>query len=214
MLRTVQPEILDSLPPDHPDALRNRRDLRLTNFFMGNHRWIARVLAARMRRGETALELGSGTGELLSRLARRDLAVDGLDRWPPPPDLPAGRRWHRADLREFDRYAEYPVIVGNLIFHQFDDTELAALGAALRRGSRLVVACEPARSSISQRLYRWFAPFFGVNHVSLHDAHVSIAAGFQGNELADALGLTTDSWNVECALAPVGAYHLIATRRE
>src|SRR5688572_14054246 len=40
MQRTVQPEILDSLPHDHPDALHNRRDLRLTNFVTGDHRWL------------------------------------------------------------------------------------------------------------------------------------------------------------------------------
>ena len=31
------------------------------------------------------------------------------------------------------------------------------------------------------------APLLGANHVSLHDAHVSIAAGFLGDELPRAL---------------------------
>jgi len=38
----LQAELLDSLPPDHPDALHNRRDLRLTNALMGNSRWFQR----------------------------------------------------------------------------------------------------------------------------------------------------------------------------
>jgi len=44
MPRILEPEILDSLPPDHPDALHNRRDLRLTNRLAGNFRWFARTL--------------------------------------------------------------------------------------------------------------------------------------------------------------------------
>ena len=213
MPRTVEPEILDSLPPHHPDALHNRRDLRVTNFLMGNHRWLARTLPRVMQPHERALELGAGTGELMQRLGRDGLRVDGLDRWPKPAGLPAEVRWHSADLREFDGYADYPVIFGNLIFHQFTDEELQQLGAVLRRHARVIVACEPLRSSLSQKMYRLAGPLFGANHVSLHDAHVSIAAGFLGTELADALGLSPNEWQLECQAAPIGAYHLVAVRR-
>ena len=79
-------------------------------------------------------------------------------------------------------------MVGNLIFHQFSGPDLAHLGDTLRRSARVIVACEPLRRRISQLLYRSFAPLFGANHVSLHDAHVSIAAGFRGHELPALLG--------------------------
>jgi hypothetical protein len=62
MLRTLQPELLDSLPSDHPDARHSRRDLRVINRLMGNHRWFARTLPPLVRAGEHALELGAGNG--------------------------------------------------------------------------------------------------------------------------------------------------------
>lgn len=213
MQRSLQPELLDSLPPDHPDALHNRRDLRLTNRIIGSHRWFERALPPRLRAGEIALELGAGTGELGRRLARTGMAVDGLDRWPRPPDWPSARAWHVADLRHFGGYGHYAAVFGNLIFHQFSDPDLAALGEKLARTARVIAACEPARRRFSQLLYRTFGPLFGANHVSLHDAHVSIAAGFRGGELAQALGLDATRWALHHATSGLGVYRMIAVRR-
>jgi hypothetical protein len=213
MQRTLQPELLDSLPPEHPDALHNRRDLRLTNQLLGNYRWLERTLPSLLRPGETVLEIGAGTGELGARLAARDIAVAGLDLWPRPSNWPASQPWHRADLRTFDGYARYRVIVGNLIFHQFSDAELAGLGATLQRHARVIVACEPSRRRFSQAAYRALGPLFGANHVSLHDAHVSIAAGFRGHELPDVLQLSSSDWTITCRSTLLGLYQLVAIRR-
>lgn len=213
MPRTIQPELLDSLPPDHPDALHNRRDLRLTNRVMGNHRWIAKTLPALVHPSDRILELGAGTGELATLLESRGIAVDAVDLWPRPDTFNPARRWHQADLRTFSGYRDYTVFVANLILHQFNDSELAHLGAALAPSARLIIACEPARRRSSQFLYRTFAPLFGANRVSLHDAHVSIDAGFRDRELPRALGLDADRWQIRCGSAPIGAYHLLAVRR-
>lgn len=213
MQRILQPELLDSLPHDHPDALHNRRDLRLINLILGNHRWLARTLRTELRRAETVLELGAGTGELGLRLARNGVAVDGLDLWPRPADWPAARAWHRADLRTFEGYDRYSAVAGNLIFHQFSDDDLGAVGARLARSMRLIVACEPVRRRSSQVLYRALAPLFGANHVSLHDGHVSIAAGFREAELPRALGLDAAEWHVRCSHTVLGAYRMVAIRR-
>ena len=212
MQRTLQPELLDSLPHDHPDALHNRRDLRVVNRIMGTHRWLARTLPPLLRPGERALELGAGTGELGMRLARRGVAVDGLDLWPRPTGWPSGHAWHRADLTTFDGYAPYAAIVGNLIFHQFSEAELGRLGQRLRPHARVIVACEPARRRLFQVLYRLIGPLFGANHVSRHDGHVSIAAGFRGQELPHALGLDPREWSVRTDSTGLGAYRLVALR--
>ncbi len=212
--RVVQSELLDSLPCDHPAARRNRRDLRVTNALMGNHRWLGRLLRSRVRRSEPALELGAGTGEVALRLRRRGWQVDGLDTWPAPAAWPAGARWHCADLRGFGGYGAYRVVYGNLIFHQFTDTELGALGARLAAGPRLLVACEPVRWRRAQWLYRLVGPLLGVNYVSRHDAHVSIAAGFVGDELPRLLGLDAGRWVWRCATTARGAYHMVAWRRD
>jgi hypothetical protein len=213
MQRLLQPELLDSLPHDHPDALHNRRDLRWTNRIAGNHRWVVRTLRQQLRPGEVALELGAGTGELGSSLARHGVQVDGLDLWPRPAGWPATRAWHVADLRTFEQYGDYPAVFGNLIFHQFSDDELAVLGSKIRGSARIIIACEPVRRRLSQFLYRALGPLFGANHVSLHDAHVSIAAGFRGDELPRALGLTSDHWDIRCTTTILGVYHLVAVAR-
>ncbi len=211
--RHLQPELLDALTPDDPAALHNRRDLRLTNLIAGSHRWLRRALARHVKSGEPVLEVGAGTGELGLSLHRRGLAVDGLDLWPRPAGWPAERAWHVADLRTFDGYGNYPAICGNLIFHQFSEADLATLGSLLRRRARLIVACEPARRRTSQLLYCLFGPLLGANYVSLHDAHVSIAAGFRGNELPAALGLAAPVWDIRCDISVLGMYRMIATRR-
>jgi len=213
MRRQVQPEILDTLPPNHPDALHNRRDLRLTNGIMGNHRWFARTLPPLVRTGERILEIGAGDGALGLRLAARGVPVDGLDLWPRPGAWPAARAWHRTDLLKFGGFADYEVIIGNLIFHQFPADQLAALGRQLVRTARVIVACEPMRRRVSQVVFARLAPLLGANAVSLHDAHVSIAAGFCERELPEMLGLDASRWEVRCSTRPLGAYRMVAVRR-
>lgn len=213
MQRTLQPELLDSLPPGHPDALHNRRDLRLTNTLLGSYRWLEATLPPLVLQGEHALEIGAGTGEFGLRLSARGIAVAGLDLWPRPPNWPAASSWHREDLREFTQYDRYPVVIGNLIFHQFSHDELTRLGQRLQPNARVIVACEPVRRRVSQLLYRTLGPLFGANHVSLHDAHVSIAAGFRGSELPQALGLRSSDWTVTCSSTFLGMYRMVAVRR-
>ena len=213
MLRACLPEMLDSLPPDHPDAIHNRRDLRIINRIMRNQAWVERTLPPLVRGGERILELGAGMGELAGRLASRGLSVDGLDLWPRPQAWPACREWHTADLRAFDGYGRYPAVIGNLIFHQFTDAELAELGGRLRQAARVIVASEPSRRRISQIATAAFAPLLGVNHVTLHDAHVSVNAGFRGDELPRLLGLDDGSWHYSCVTTALGANRTVAVRR-
>jgi hypothetical protein len=213
MQREIQPELLDSLPPDHPDALHNRRDLRLTNRMMGNYRWFARSLPPRILSTDRVLEIGAGTGDLADRLNSAGIAVDGLDLWPKPDRWPENRIWHRTDLLTFDGYHRYPAVIGNLIFHQFSRDELAGLGRKLNQSARLIMASEPARRRLSQVFFARLAPLLGANYVSLHDAQVSIAAGFCDEELPQLLGLSPVEWEWRCLSTTFGAYRMIAVRR-
>ena len=213
MDRTVLPELLDTLPPDHPDALHNRRDLRIINAIMGNFRWFQQTLQTRRQPGEPVLEIGAGTGEMGLKLSAGIDHYAGLDLWPRPEGWPAHLAWHQYDLREFPRYADYPVVLGNLIMHQFRDDELGALGARLATTTRLIIACEPARRRRSQWVFRAIAPLLGANHVSLHDARTSIHAGFLGDELPRLLGLDPARWEFACTTGALGYYRMIAVRR-
>ncbi len=80
----IQPELLDTLSPESTDARHSRRDLRVINFLMGNHRWIIRSVQARLRHQERLIEIGAGGGELCQKLAGRGMVTAGLDRWPGP----------------------------------------------------------------------------------------------------------------------------------
>lgn len=213
MPRTIQPELLDTLPPENPDALHSRRDLRLINLFMGNHRWLERALKRNARVDERILEIGAGTGEFARRLRSAGLNADGLDLLPPPPDWPDASGWHSADLKTFAGYAEFPIIIGNLIFHHLEDAELVELGAKIRPAARLILACEPARSRVSHGVFRTLSPVFSPSHVTVHDAHASIAGGFLGDELPVALGLNQNDWIVKRSVSLFGSYRMMAMRR-
>jgi hypothetical protein len=213
MNRACEPELLDSLPHDHPDAVHNRRDLRLINGIMRNRSWFEQALPPLLREGERVLELGAGLGEMAIGLNRRGIPVDGLDLWPQPEAWPADREWHVVDLKGFQGYGAYPAVIGNLIFHQFNAAELADLGARIRRNARVVLACEPQRSRVSQTMMAAVAPLLGANHVTLHDARVSIAAGFRGDELPLALGMARSEWDFSCTTTALGAFRMIAVRR-
>jgi hypothetical protein len=213
MPRVCEPELLDSLPVDHPDAVRNRRDLRIVNGFMRNEPWFRRTLPPLLRPGEAVLELGAGQGELGRLLIAAGVPLDGLDLWPRPTLWPPERAWHRRNLKEFEGYAAYPAVIGNLIFHQFEAPDLAELGATLRRTARVIVACEPLRRRLSQTMMAALGPLLGANHVTLHDSRVSIAAGFVDDELPRALGLDDGLWAVTCAATVPGAYRMVAVRR-
>ncbi len=213
--RRVQPEILDSLPPDHPDAAHNRRDLRFFNALMGNYRWFVNVLRTHLRPGDRVLELGAGEGDLGRYLRSRltsDLPVHGgLDLWPCPKHWPAAWAWHRDDLIRFSRYRDYNVIIGNLILHQFEDDVLAALGRQWREHARLLIFCEPARSNLHLAQLP-LARLAGINYVSRHDARVSIQGGFHAHELPRLLGLQGPEWHIHLHHTFLGAYRMVAVR--
>ena len=213
MQRRLEPELLDSLPPDHPDAIHSRRDLRLINRVMGNAPWFEQTLARHVRSGEHVIELGSGTGELAARLRTVTPFVDGIDRIPAPRSWPASAHWHQADIQTFTGWSAYPVVIGNLILHHFDNVALRALGEAFRPHARLLIFNETSRKRLNQRVWSITAPLCGANHVTRHDGRVSIAAGFLDDELPRSLGLDPAHWRWEISHTWLGAYRLIAERR-
>ncbi|HVW22074.1 MAG TPA: hypothetical protein VHC86_12745 [Opitutaceae bacterium] len=213
MERVLVPELLDSLPHEDPAALHSRRDLRKINRLMRTEPWFVATLGARLRPGERVLELGAGMGELGRRLIAAGIRVDGLDRRPRPADWPPERGWHEVDLLEFDGLGAYDAVIANLMLHHFSAGQLAILGRRLREGPRLVCACEPARSRVNQIWFRILGPFLGINYVTRHDAHVSIAAGFRGEELPRALGLAGLGWEARCRVGIFGGYRMVAERR-
>ena len=58
--RVLTPEILDSLDPRDPRAIRSRRDLVFIDAFMGNSRWITESVARSSSARDGIVELGAG----------------------------------------------------------------------------------------------------------------------------------------------------------
>jgi hypothetical protein len=208
MDRVLEPEILDGLDPADPEAVASRRDLRRLNFLMGNERWIVRqVRGHRESAARGIVEWGSGSGDLLRKLARLGPAR-GVDLAPRPVGLADDIGWDQGDV--FEQKGAGGVLVANLFLHHFDDSGLARLGGVARNFERLVFV-EPLRTRGSLALGRGMLPW--VSRVTKHDMIVSIRAGFVAGELAQRMGLDPAVWEVSERCSWRGGLRVLAWRR-
>ena len=218
MNRIVQPEILDTLAENDPEALKIRRDIKLFNILMGNFRWFERELPKVLLRGDSLLEIGAGHGDLGRHLHKTVLAnstcqLDGLDLCSRPLDWPANWNWHREDIRTFDRYDEYEVILANFVLHQFEDSVLRDLGRRCCKTRRVILACETARRKFHLHQLK-LAKCLGMSKASVHDAKASIESGFVAEELPSLLGLEPTEWTWLCQTGFLDQYRMIAVRSD
>ena len=200
MKREVQPELLDTLSPTDPLAIGSRRDLRRVNGWMGNHRILRRALELHLPAEKPGwlLEIGAGDGDFFRRVAAGftppwpGRQVRLLDRQAvfSADTLAALAKlgWQAvplaADVFEYPLIQE-PVaaVMANLFLHHFEEDALARLLAKISRQTSLFIAVEPHR-------FAWPAAcgqllrLIGCNAVTLHDAVVSIRAGFLGREIS------------------------------
>lgn len=213
MRRAVEPEWLDEIPADDPRALGSRRDLRTVNAIMRNAQIVARTLRARGGRGAltSLVELGAGDGTFALAVAarlgpagtpRRMVLVDRQ------PSVHAGTRaafealsWSvdvvEADVFDWlDRHnaGTVDVTIANLFLHHFADSPLEALLRGASRQTRCFLACEPLRSRAAL-CAATLLPLIGCNRVTLHDARISVKAGFRHRELS-ALWPADDRWRL------------------
>ena len=217
MKRVVAPEMLDSLNPEDPEALRNRRDLRLINGLQGNYRWIYRQLRQLLYPAERGCEFGAGTGDLGRFLQRKrgwpeNAQLEGIDLWERPPDWPDQWAWQQKNLLDLPRLP-YQFVIGNMIFHQFEDEVLQRWGSLMDRDCRFILACEPVRRNRHLKQLEFLRPF-RLSPVSWHDARVSIRAGFRHQELPEMLGLDPIRWTIYCRETFLGSYRMLALRKD
>lgn len=217
MNRTIKPEILDTLAPDAPVAQRLRRDLSLFNAFMGNYRWLAGQIVQHVHPAEAILELGAGTGDFGLFLRNKKKVIptnySGLDLWQRPPNWPQEWGWYREDLTKFADYNRYPVLIGNLIIHQFEDAAIRSLFKRIVGGVRVILFCETARRPL--HIYQLpIGYLLGMCRESYQDARTSIEGGFLGNELAELMQLDEREWAVDVQVTFLGAYRFTAVRKQ
>lgn len=235
--RIVRPEILDELAPGDERAIRSRRDLRRVNRVMGScgilSRAMRRTLASSSRqRPPRILELGAGDGSLALRLAARlapalpAAEVTLLDRQRLVPEATgigfAHLGWSlsllHVDVLEWAATpmprpltGRWDLILANLFLHHFEADALRVLFSAAADRCDAFIACEPRRSVpalIGSRLL----PALGASRDTLHDAVVSVRAGFRGEELSALWPASGAAWIVQ--ERPAGLFsHLFAAVR-
>lgn len=229
MIRHVEPELLDALPPDDPRAIRSRLDLCRVNAWMGNPGIMARALHQAFPRHppRRIVEIGAGDGEFMLHVAHRcrrhwrDVDATLVDRQQPLKAQVRARlsemgwRVESANTDVFDWLQQAApqsadAIVANLFLHHFTGDELRGLFNAITRITPVMIAVEPRRSGLSLVFSRllWM---IGCNAVTRHDAVISVRAGFAERELStqwpDGVG-----WSL--AELPAGLFsHLFVARR-
>ena len=209
MGRRVVPEKLDSLPADAPEASRSRQDLQRINALMGNHAWVMGSLGNRLP-GQV-VELGAGDGQLANALVELGWKVTAVDLAPKPSSCSSEVNWLRVDLRDVVDELEGDVLLGCLVWHHFQNSELNNF-RKLVGGFHGVLATEPWRVPQARLLGMALCPF--INSVTRHDMFVSINGGFHRGELPSLLDLSISDWEIQEAVTLLGAYRFEAWRRQ
>ena len=209
--RVIIPEILDSLDPTDPRAIRSRWDLRWIDFYLGNSRWILHQL--HQRPSAQIVEIGAGEGDLCRKILS-DLpaptTITGLDLIQRPANLPQDIHWICGDFFQTLDDLEADTCVGSLILHHFSESALRDLGARLQSFRRLIF-CEPLRSRLPLALSKLSSGL--VSEVTRHDMPASIRAGFRPGELSALLGLDSRKWIIRESSNWRGALRLVSLRR-
>jgi len=229
MKRRIEPELLDELAPENPQAMGSRKDLQRINALMGNDATMARALRAAFpgQGPGRVTELGAGDGEFMLRVGRRlcrawqGATVALLDRQnivrPETSNRFAALGWLletvTADVFDWvHRPAGEPIeaLVANLFLHHFSEAQLAELLREAAKRTQVFAAVEPRRSLWGLTFSRllWL---IGCNRVTRHDAVISVRAGFFGQELSQ-LWPADGSWRLK--ERPAGLFsHLFVAQR-
>ena len=230
MERVVKPELLDELPPQDPQALRSRRDIRWLNVLMGHPGLMTRFLkqCPDGRSGRRLVELGAGDGHFLLSVARRlrkhwrkadATLVDRLDvvdpqvregfdlvRWRLRVEVTEAVAWLRQAPPE-----STGVVCCNLLLHQLPEESLAELFRLAARTAPVFIALEPRRSWWPHFCAR-FLPLAGCGPVTCHDGLVSMRAGFANRELS-ALWPEAGRWELTERSAGLFSHLFVARRK-
>ena len=229
--RTIEPEWLDELPPDDPRAMRSRRDLRRINALMTNSTLVARELMRvfSAKSPHTITEIGAGDGHFMLRVAEkistewRAMDIVLLDQQSLVSTETSAKfaavGWQpQAVMADVFAWLAQPggpmldVIVANLFLHHFDAARLAELLSLIARRTRVLIACEPARSGRAL-LASHLLGMVGCNDVSRHDALVSVRAGFKNRELSG-LWPAGSAWTLREHARGLFSHCFVATRAD
>jgi 2-polyprenyl-3-methyl-5-hydroxy-6-metoxy-1,4-benzoquinol methylase len=224
MIRTLEPEWLDTADASDPRARRSRRDLQLVHFMMGNATPVARALHQALAPDARIADLGGGDGRFMLRVARKlrmAANVTIIDRaagvcgetLPDFEQLSWRATGIAADvLKWLERAPEFDAITANLFLHHLEEHALRRLMALASERTRLFIACEPRRNVFALAASRALS-LLGCSPETRRDAAISVKAGFRGHELSEAWPSQT-GWRLEERPSGLFSHLFIARRHE
>jgi SAM-dependent methyltransferase len=185
--RILDTELIDTAPPEIAAAVT--RDLVRTNRWLGG-RFIlpqaVRRFAAPSERF-SVLDVGAASGDMARCLTRRfpNALVCSLDRRreflrdAPPPRVAADAFHPPFPEASFD------FVTCSLFLHHFDDASIVRLLAGFRRiARRAVIVVDLPRIAFAYYFFPVTRRLFGWHDATVHDACLSVQAGFRRAELA------------------------------
>jgi hypothetical protein len=201
MERLVEPEWLDHLSVDDPDAVGSRRDLKRLNVWMGHVSILTKTLQE-IGDGWTPrkiVELGAGDGDFLLSVAKRFLGnwnnihavlIDRHNVVSSSTRQQFSDLGWRAEPIQADVFdwleksagTSGELMIANLFLHHFERASLARLLGLVGARAGRFIAVEPRRSWWSF-LFSRMVRLIGCNAVTGHDAPISVKAGFKEQEL-------------------------------
>jgi hypothetical protein len=198
--RRMALELLDYLPASDPRAVRSRRDLVRINAVM----FQAAIMAWRLLRDlpqppRRILEIGCGDGAFMLAVLKRMrghwpggelVLLDQQDLVSPERQARFGELGWRVQTVKSDALVwmeqsatRFDLVTANLFLHHFAEAELTRLLSATARLAPAFVATEPRRNGLALAATGLLRAI-GANAVTLHDAAVSVGAGFTRRELS------------------------------
>ncbi len=195
-------ELMDSDGLGFAETERALADLRRANRWLLGHGPVLRTLLPRLAANALVLDLGTGSGDVASALARaarqkgrpiRLVALDSKLR-----HLTIGRRWFPDQMRVVAAAHALPFVdtavdwaFSSLFFHHFGEVENRSILAEMQRVSRQGVAVVDLRGS---RLLTWLVALLlrllRVGPIAYHDGVVSARRGWSFERLRRLLGST------------------------
>jgi 2-polyprenyl-3-methyl-5-hydroxy-6-metoxy-1,4-benzoquinol methylase len=188
--RVLKPEILDTLPPDSPDARASLADLVRINKYWGGLGTLRKLLDQTIGPDETFsfLDVGAASGDMgqeVQRLRSR-ARVTSLDYLA---SHLAGGQGSRVAADAFalpfpEKSFDY--VFSSLFLHHFSDENVVRLLAEAGRVARKkVLTIDLWRLPIPYYFIGYTKPLFGWHPVSVHDGKISVEAAFKPRELAN-----------------------------
>ena len=193
--RVLKPEILDTLPPDSPEARASLADIVRINKHWGGLATLRRLLDQTIPRSEqfSFLDVGAASGDMgrhveQVRQGARVTSLDYLESHLIASENDPGGQGRRVAADAFalpfsDKSFDY--VFSSLFLHHFSDHDVVRLLAEAGRVARKrVLVTDLWRLPIPYYFIAYTRPLFKWHPVSVNDGKVSVEAGFRPRELA------------------------------